>query len=758
LALTLALAIPEIALQEQVRRETLLVIRAVSAAQTARAVEDARLTVAGILRRRLASDGDGSDFKPAMRDLQGSALRLESLADSSPGQIERARDVAAVAMNLVARFRFVDAERQRGRADAARAILASPAYLGQITKLQRTIRAFIANERDSQAALFASLERLRSTSLVLFALAIVGLALSSGLLLYHSQRAVEAILELGKKSKRYRNREPLGAPSQRRDEIGELDAALYEFVAAQAIRERELERYRLLAEVTRDVIWFIDRKDLTIVDANASALATYGYERDQILGKPIAMLREPGNEISAEQLALTDTPAGLAIEAVHKRSDGSLFPVEIRGRTALIDGRSTLLITIRDITERRQAAEQIAMALERAVEASRLKSEFVATMSHEIRTPMQGVIGMIELLLRTSLDDVQRKYATTVYESAEALLTIINDILDFSKLASNKLALEDVPFDPVALVASVIELCRGAARNKGIELLLDTARNVPRMVSGDPNRLRQVLTNLVGNAVKFTAQGSVRVSTSVEHDGDSVLLLFAVSDTGIGIAPASRQRLFEAFVQGDGTTTRRFGGTGLGLSISRHLVELMGGRIWLGEHEGPGATFCFTARFGRAVEGEAAALGSKDRRQRARPTPRNGRRARILLAEDNPLIRDVASSQLAELDYAADIVENGEQALEAVSQGVYELVLMNMQMPLMDGLAATRAIRDAERKTGRHIPIIALTANAMDRDREACREAGMDDFLAKPLDLAALHAVLERWLSPRLNEVLQRDP
>ncbi len=302
-------------------------------------------------------------------------------------------------------------------------------------------------------------------------------------------------------------------------------------------------------------------------------------------------------------VALSDRPEGLSYEGLHQRADGTVFPVEVHMHTADIEGRLTIIKTIRDISERRRASEQIALALDHAIEASRLKSEFVATMSHEIRTPMHGVIGMSELLLETPLMPVQREYAVTVKDSAQALLAIIDDILDFSKLEANKMELEVVAFDPAQVIAGALNLVRGTARERGLSLRSSVSPRVPAAVRGDPTRLRQVLINLIGNAVKFTAAGEVTVTTSVERDDGTALALlaFAVSDTGIGVNPEAREHLFEAFVQGDGSTTRRFGGTGLGLSICKRLVELMGGHIWLEEHEGPGATFCFTARFERTT-------------------------------------------------------------------------------------------------------------------------------------------------------------
>jgi PAS domain S-box-containing protein len=522
----------------------------------------------------------------------------------------------------------------------------------------------------------------------------------------------------------------------------------------------KLQRYRLLADITSDIILFIDRVDLTVVEANAAALAAYGYERSRLVGSSLRMLKPENVAIEPEMLKRTDTESGALFEMVHLRSDGTTFPVEIFARGAVIDGRRILVVTARDITERRHAAEQIAVALHEAVQASHLKSEFVATMSHEIRTPMHGVIGMSELLLTRPLGPLEREYATTLKESAQALLTVIDDILDFSKLEAHKLELEEVAIDPVQVVAGVINLLRGAARSKKLALNWRASTHVPATVRGDATRLRQILMNLVGNAVKFTASGEVTVSTSVERDDShSVVLKFAVSDTGIGVAPESRERLFDAFVQGEGGTTRKFGGTGLGLTISRRLVELMGGQIWLAEHDGPGTTFCFTACFERTTDDAAHLRNAVDSsvlydslssiepgREIAEAAVDLPRHARILLAEDSALIRRVARFQLEELQYGVDIVNNGEQAVAAVAAGDYELVLMDMRMPEMDGLEATRTIRTSERERGGHIVIIALTANALAEDREACIEAGMDDFLAKPLQLDALRAALERWM------------
>jgi PAS domain S-box-containing protein len=877
LVLTLLFALAEGALQARVSSDAAHARRAALASGACRDIESSRLEAKVALRRRTYRDpGAATAYAASVSKMRSAMLQLDALAGPDPARIEEARRVNLSAARILAAQQDIDAEIRRGHFSLAAATMSGPRYYDEVETLDMRVHAFIDAGRAAQSKQYTSFERLWSMSIVLLILLVASLMLVSALLVHYSDRAVRAVLELGRKVERYRRGDPLGPPSPRHDEIGFLDEAFHELVEVQELRGRQLQRYRLLAEVTHDVILFVDRTDLTVVDANAAALEAYGYERSELIGKPTATLHAVEDPIDIDTIALSDTPAGLSYEGLHRRSDGTVFPVEVHARTADVEGRLTIIKTIRDISERRRAAEQVAQALDQAIEASRLKSEFVATVSHEIRTPMHGVIGMSELLLETALGPVQREYATTVNESARALLAIIDDILDFSKLEANKIELEAVAFDPAQLVASVVNLVRGTASDKGLRMHSYASPIVPAAVAGDPTRLRQILINLVGNAVKFTAGGSVTVSTSVEReDGHTVVLLFAVTDTGIGVSPEARERLFEAFVQGDGTTTRRFGGTGLGLSISRRLVELMGGRIWLGDHDGPGSTFCFTARFERTNENAAPSLVADGglrvlvldddesicrsfersltswgmqatscvdiataRTQllatsgRGEPfdavlidyiLPRSdglafavelglrpeygeparilmtafdadGRReaalavgcvayltkpvdpselynvlsaiersrgerdaavgevgqARILLVEDSALIRRVARFQLKELKHGVDIVENGQQAVAAVLGGDYKLVLMDMRMPEMDGLAATRAIRAAERESGCHVVIIALTANVLEGDREACVEAGMDDFLAKPMQLESLRAALDHWLPARV--------
>jgi two-component system, sensor histidine kinase and response regulator len=642
---------------------------------------------------------------------------------------------------------------------------------------------------------------------------------------------------------------------------------------ADECRQGEL-RIRAILDSALDGIITMDEHGV-VETYNPAAAQMFGYGAEDVIGQNLHRLVPELQGVETQLI-------GSRREVIGRRQDGTEFHMELAVSEMHLGQRRLAVGIVRDITEPKRAEEALIQARETALEAARVKSAFLANMSHEIRTPMNGVLGMLSLLLSTDLTLEQQQYVETAHSSGDTLLTLLNDILDLSKIEAERLVLEHIPFDVRLTVEDVVDLMAEHAYGKGVELACLIAPDVPCMVCGDPTRLRQVLTNLLSNAVKFTEQGEVvvRVTLAATHE-TTVALQFEVCDTGIGMSPETQERIFDAFTQADGSTTRKYGGTGLGLTITRHLVTYMGGRLEVESTSGHGSTFRFTALLGQAAEpapvgapltglqgrrvlvvdshptsrlvlqrllttwgvqhGSAAdssaalhelstaaaaeaaydlailnlqlpimdglqlartmkahpalanvrlvlvtPLGQRGEGEAARAAGIQGyltkpvrqaqlhdcllavlglretgagqlitrhtlveakaqRRGRILLAEDNTVNQRVALGLLKKLGYRADVVSNGREAVEALTRQLYDLILMDCQMPELDGFAATAEIRRCEGDQ-RHTLIMAMTANAMQGDRERCLAAGMDDYMSKPITLDALRDKLALWL------------
>ncbi len=515
-------------------------------------------------------------------------------------------------------------------------------------------------------------------------------------------------------------------------------------VAEKMLRKSE-QRFRTVVSASKDAMIAVnDTGRITLF--NPAAERMFGYSSEEIIGQPPARLMPSPHSEKHPELVSGYFTKGIPNGAINRtvelpamRSDGSHFPVELSLSPGEAEGYRFVLACIRDITKRKAAEEQVHRAREQAEAANRAKSEFLANMSHEIRTPMNGVIGMTELLADSDLNEEQRECLGLARLSARSLLHILNDILDVSKIEAGKMILETVEFDLQRALQGPLATFSLQAKNKGLDYSIEMKPGTNIRLKGDPGRLGQILNNLLGNAVKFTESGSIRMTVSCEEGGGvgHRMVRFSVRDTGVGIPADKLEKVFESFSQVDSSITRRFGGTGLGLAISRQLVTMMGGSVWVESEEGRGSTFNFTACFEiPETTGEKNVLNVEANTD-------SGSGLNILVAENNTVNQRVIQKLLENIGCRVTVAANGHEAVTEFARGSFDLILMDIRMPEMDGLEATRIIREqCEAQDPPHIPIVALTAHAMKGDRERFLAAGMDDYLAKPVDKEMLLAVL----------------
>jgi PAS domain S-box-containing protein len=515
-----------------------------------------------------------------------------------------------------------------------------------------------------------------------------------------------------------------------------------------AITRRQTAHFRSLVTASSDLVLLLGVGGCRYASRSLSVMV--GAPERELLGNGFEHFVHDSDREALEHARLTGLPQSITLRVRNRAREWRELEAHI---TDLRSDRhlSGVLINARDVTERNRAVAELEAAHDKAVEASNMKSAFLANVSHEIRTPMNGVIGMNELLLDTELSDEQRAYADQVSRSGEQMLALINDILDVSKIEAGQLELDIADFDLHDTVHQACAVVSVQAASKGLDFDVMFAENVPRRARGDSRRVRQILLNLVSNSVKFTATGKVGVSVRAAHGGGRDVVRVEVNDTGIGIDPAIVDAMFEPFTQADASTTRNYGGTGLGLAIVRELVELMGGSVGCESEIGVGSSFYFElplAQLGQPAGVTGASDGSAA--GPSWPSP-----PLILVVDDSPVNQVVAMRTLERCGCEAEAVSDGAQALEALARHPYDVVLMDCQMSGMDGYEATAEIRRRE-GTGRHTPVIAMTALAMSGDIERCLAAGMDDYVSKPIRRQELVDALQRWVAPAADPAVTR--
>jgi PAS domain S-box-containing protein len=531
-------------------------------------------------------------------------------------------------------------------------------------------------------------------------------------------------------------------------------------VTAHVEAQRALSESRERLEASEDVrsamfesnpqpMYVHERETRRILEVNNAAVAIYGYSRDELLSMKVTDLVAP--ESMTSYLASLQARPGVmhvgfrpAQSRRHIYKDGAIVDVEVTSSDVLLDGRACRIASVQDVTERTRAAADLAAARDIAVEASNMKSAFLANISHEIRTPMNGVLGMSALLLDSDLNDDQRILAAHLASSGELMVELINDILDISKIESGQLELEVHDF---ALRETIEQACGAAGRQasaQGLDFALEIAAALPEEARGDSRRLRQIILNLVSNAVKFTPEGKITVRAE-QSGGTESRVCIAVTDTGIGIDASTLDTMFEPFTQADVSTTRTYGGTGLGLAIARELTELMGGTIGAKSELGAGSTFWIELPLFAPVA--AGGMNSPGAQPCVAASPAWITPPRVLVVEDGAVNRIVAMRTLERCGCTAEVVSDGLHALQALATQRYDAVLMDCQMPVMDGYEATAELRRRE-NGGHRTPVVAMTANAMKGSAAKCLAAGMDDYISKPINREQLLDTLRRWIGP----------